>query len=263
MPYQSRSTWLGLREQVGIHLLRLGGIGRIHIIGCSRSGTTMLQYAMIAFANTIITNDETEIGYPYLRDRLKLFLRYAAVPGRHHLVTKRNWAWFRKSEVKMMISRVRAEKVGLILIVRDPRDVLTSRHAGSQQDKPWVRLTHWHESIKAGELIFRELSDYPRKIAIRFEDIVLKPNDIEQQICSLFSLKKRKGVTSVRNLRANIKAAGYAISNEMLSAMQHLRDFDDRVVHRWAKAHPGERFVMDHDRVQAKLEMFMQEWGYV
>lgn len=40
-------------------LLKAGGIQRIHLIGCSRTETTMLHYALIAFRNTFLFENET------------------------------------------------------------------------------------------------------------------------------------------------------------------------------------------------------------
>lgn len=262
MTKRSRSLVLGIKERIGIRLFRFANIERIHIIGCSRSGTTMLQFAMIAFARTIITNGETGIGSPYLKERLRLLLRYSALPGRKYLVTKRDRGWFWEAEVKALLQRVPVERVGLILIVRDPRDVLTSRHLGSAEDRPWVTPKHWYDSIKAGERIFEELANYPLKVAIRYEDLVCAPEKIEEEFGAVFGFEKKKEVSSIRELRTNIDKMDYAISPEMLVAMHRLRDMDENAVQRWAKTHQNDPFALDDETIQAKLFEFMETWGY-
>lgn len=263
MVRDNRAAMLSWKERAGIRLLQAAGISRIHIIGCSRSGTTMLQFAMSAFSGTIITNGETGIGSPYTRERLRLFGRYLLVPGQHHLITKRDVGWFHDSEVEILINRVLAENIGLVLLVRDPRDVLTSRHHNSGDDRPWVTPSHWHASIKAGDRILEELADYPHKIAIRYEDVVCAPAQTERKLEDVFGLTKRRGVTSIRNLRTNIDKIGYRISDEMLSAMHRLRDMDESVVQRWAKAHGEETFTIGDEAIQQDFYDFISKWNYM
>ena len=54
--------------------------------------------------------------------------------------------------------------MGLILFVRDPRDVLCSRHSGASPDQAYVTPEHWHASIRAGEALFENLRDYEAKV---------------------------------------------------------------------------------------------------
>jgi hypothetical protein len=59
------------RHELAHTLQRLVGLDQIHMIGCSRSGTTMIQYSMIAFQNVIIANGETGPDYPALGSLLR------------------------------------------------------------------------------------------------------------------------------------------------------------------------------------------------
>src|SRR5438552_11969446 len=84
-------------------LFALSGMDRIHIVGCSRSGTTMLHLAMIRFANVILSETETDTFHPYLSERIRLGLQMGWRPGRKHYVTKREPGWFLTRNVDDLI----------------------------------------------------------------------------------------------------------------------------------------------------------------
>ena len=97
----------------------------------------MLPLAMVCFQNVTLSESETSIQYPYLPKRLKLALNLGWRPGPKFYITKRGSGWYHQSRVDLLLSHVRLENIGLIHLVRDPRDVLLSRYAGSTK-KPDV-----------------------------------------------------------------------------------------------------------------------------
>jgi hypothetical protein len=64
LPPAQRSLYARSKQAIGRALFALSGYERIHIIGCSRSGTTMLHLAMTCFQNTTISEEETEVEHP-------------------------------------------------------------------------------------------------------------------------------------------------------------------------------------------------------
>ena len=54
-------------------LLKISNVKQVHIIGCARSGTTMLYYSMTAFQNTFLNNHESfPWRAPELREAIHL-----------------------------------------------------------------------------------------------------------------------------------------------------------------------------------------------
>src|SRR5688572_8754060 len=125
---------------------RVAGLRQVHIVGCSRSGTTMAQHAMVAFDRSIVAEGETNVRYPTGSDILRYMYMCRGRLSRHTLFTKRTYRWFEEENLRLLEERVRSEKMGLILLVRDPRDVLCSRHAGVSGDQAYVTPEHWYSS---------------------------------------------------------------------------------------------------------------------
>src|SRR5258708_38753941 len=75
-------------------LFSVSGIEQIHIIGCSRSGTTLLHLAMACFANVVLSESESNVWFPYLLKRVDLALKHGRQPGRKFFVTKRDSGWW-------------------------------------------------------------------------------------------------------------------------------------------------------------------------
>src|SRR5579872_2311769 len=97
---------------LGRALFALAGIDRIHIIGCGRSGTTMLHLAMACFKNVTLSNSESGIQHPHLRERLGLALQSRASRGRKHYITKRDPGWITPRHIDDLIKWTRLENIG-------------------------------------------------------------------------------------------------------------------------------------------------------
>jgi hypothetical protein len=172
-------------------LFSIARIDRIHIIGCARSGTTMLHLAMACFSDVELSKTETPISYPWILERAGIAFRLAWRPGRKCYVTKRNPGWFKPDQQEQILAQTRLENVGLIHLIRDPRDVMLSRHAGSKSSAsgdPFVSAELWYDSIRAADRIFDSLAGYTRKLTLRYEDLVTAPEDAEQAIATSFGL---------------------------------------------------------------------------
>src|ERR1041384_3271316 len=99
MAPDNRPKFSNTKAALGRALFALAGIDRIHIIGCGRSGTTMLHLAMACFKNVTLSKSESGIQHPHLRERLGLALRLGTVSGRKHYVTKRGSGWINPHHV--------------------------------------------------------------------------------------------------------------------------------------------------------------------
>jgi len=75
----------------------------------------------------------------------------------------------------------------VIYMVRDPRDTIVSRHS-KYPDRYWAGLKYWRTYTPFG----RKLKDHPRFITVRYEDLTLDPDKVQDHImnCMPFLVKK-------------------------------------------------------------------------
>ncbi len=145
------------------------------IIGASpRSGTTLLLSILDAYPNihsiqrqtyafTKWTEDEPCI--PPRIDRLyREFLRHRISPQAKRWCEKtpRNIGYFDK------ILNYFNENVKLIHMIRDGRDVVTSKHPLHRPDQYWVTAERWVGDVRAG----LKFKDHPQVFTIKYEDLI-------------------------------------------------------------------------------------------
>ena len=69
------------------------------------------------------------------------------------------------------------ETLWVINMIRDPRDVVVSRHARAPS-KYWVHLGVWKQRRGAA----KRLADSPRVITVRYEDLVTDPDRVQREL---------------------------------------------------------------------------------
>ena len=244
-------------------MLRAADVRRIHIVGCARSGTTMLHYSMIAFADTTLIDEEVSVLWaPALRDTAAL-VKDRLTGGPSVLVTKREYGWFEPRQLDRLIGCTRRERIGVIYIVRDPRDVLTSRHARDPSRRFYVEPERWQASVRAGDDLFARLDSYPHKLTLKYEDVVTDPATAETALASTFGLSLRPGIASIGRLKDNLEKL--EASTRMAAFMQNIRNFDPTTIGRW-KRNPEqvaylEKLLTDSP-IAEELDRFMERYGY-
>ncbi|MDZ7266586.1 MAG: sulfotransferase domain-containing protein [candidate division KSB1 bacterium] len=253
-----------LKEEAKRFLLTRAGLKRVHIVGCARSGTTMLHYAMIAFANTILFDRETA---PWSAPGLKLsFILWREAAGGHNpgfFITKRYANWWRPAQVSRLADYARRYQVFIINLIRDPRDVLTSRHALDPQ-KYYVTPELWENSIAAGRQLEHELRNSPCFLTIKYEDVILQSQRVEQLLHHKLGLCLRRHLKSWSRLKENLQASN--VSARMLPYMHRLRDFDPSSIQKWR--HDPHKAAYINQLLTAsphaeKLQAFLTENEYV
>lgn len=246
-------------------LFSMAGVERIHIIGCSRSGTTMLHLAMGCFANVMLSEEETNPHYPFIGERARIALRVGWRPGRKFYITKRDSGWYKPKHRDALIALTRLENIGLIYMIRDPRDVMLSRHAGSKRGSPeeaYVTPQHWYESVTAGEYIFQALSSYPRKLLLRYEDLVTEPEKAEQEMVDCFGLTQNPDAFPIDRVKDNYERLKIAFGNDQIVALNGLRNMSPSSVGRW-RQHPEEEAIRTAPApIRERLAAFCAEYGY-
>ncbi|PXA03111.1 sulfotransferase family protein [Coraliomargarita sinensis] len=141
---------------------------RLHIVGCPRSGTTLMMELMAA----CIENDgrcehEMSIFQP-LDEGAELFFSKKPTDIRY-------------------IRRIflRDPDLYLIALTRDPRSVISSIHK-SISDRYFVDFDEWAECQKAADA----LKGHDRFLLIKYEELTQDPNGIQQRILSQFPFLK-------------------------------------------------------------------------
>jgi hypothetical protein len=154
----------------------LGREAPIVIGGCGRSGTTLLLSILGAHPAVLAFPDELYAFYPY-PFRLPLLID-ALAPAQADAGWRR---WCEKTPKNVRaFAAVHAAfdgDVRLIHIVRDGRDVVTSRHPNAEQHY-YVDPERWVADVRAG------LQHADKTLLVRYEDMVAEPETTLATICA-------------------------------------------------------------------------------
>ncbi len=159
----------------------------IIIGGCGRSGTSLLLSILSAHPHILAIPHETkslcptayshdvDLGAPFQFDRLHAALSSTEPkPGALR--------WCEKSPKNILffgrLLEVFGNDVRLINIVRDGRDVITSRHP-KNPTRSWVTLGRWVNDVAAGAVF----DSHPQVLVVRYEDLVLDFARTVAEIC--------------------------------------------------------------------------------
>lgn len=156
--------------------------------GCGRSGTTLALSVLSSHPHVHAFNEETGAFCP-LPDSGMTFSRGALRVRRiYYLLLRSNVPdecrrWCEKSPRNVhyvdRILRCLGPGCRFIHMVRDGRDVITSRHPLDPHSY-WVSKDRWVADVRAG-LRFR---DHPQVLTVRYEDLVSKYEETVRSICS-------------------------------------------------------------------------------
>ena len=174
---------------------------RIHVTGLGpRTGTTLMAESMVAcFAIDAFDDHEAQVWK--LRRNCAVYL--SKFPGHTDLVHR----------------RLRFDPhFHVIFMLRDPRDVVTSRH-GTDLARYWVPLRKWKRNLRNA----RPILDHPHVIPVRYEDLVTQPDEVQAQIARRLPFLRPTGAFTEFHRRADpsakaVKALGgvRAISAESI-----------------------------------------------
>jgi hypothetical protein len=182
---------------------------RIFVFGCSRSGTTLLLNLFRAFRSTQVVDRE---------HRLEEFSRYQH--ARCHVVMKRTPI----CALDLGIELERRPEVWLVDIVRDPRDVVTSRYGGSRGFHTDFR--RWERDVVAAESAQRT---HTRLLRERFEDLVLHPQLVQERLAARIGLRAER---SFAETAASLDQER-EIGPKERGALNGPRPLDPRTIGRW------------------------------
>lgn len=181
----------------------------LHIVGCPRSGTTLMMELM----STCFQNDEScdhEISI------------YEPVPENIEL-------YFSKKPTDILHIKNIFEKdpnLYIIYVVRDPRAVFTSKHH-SNRDIYFCNYKIWKKCDLAAEMF----EGHPRFITLRYEDLVEKPDNCQSAIAKKFAFFKQLHPFSEYHKFAKPP-------EDALKAMEGLRPVNSSSLDKWKQHLP-------------------------
>lgn len=184
---------------------------RIHIVGPPRSGTTlMLELVTTCFHIDIYSKEEFCISVVPKPDNPNAIV-CTKMPNEHwtiaELVDLDPGQWF-------------------IAMIRDPRDVVVSRH-GLAPDRYWANLRQWNACWNN----VRPYRDHERVCLVKYEDLVSRPNETQQELLGKMPFLLRKLIFSEFHYHSRP-------SNQSLKAMGGLRMMTSKSVGVWRDHKP-------------------------
>ena len=165
----------------------------IIICGCGRSGTTLLLSILGSHPNIYAIPNELAVFNEWQDSICGLQKKNGArkIPRidklcRHmitHKIPSEAVRWCEKTprNVRFIpeILGYMDNKVKIIHIVRDPRDVLLSRHPRSPE-RYWIPISRWVADVTFG----LDFERHPQVLTVKYEDLVLSYEDSVQKICN-------------------------------------------------------------------------------
>ena len=162
----------------------------IIIGGCGRSGTTLLLSIIAAHPNIHAFSKEigvflewrklkesSDINFEY-HPRLDRLYRFILTDK----ISKQANRWCEKTPGNVRnfdkILDYFNEKVKLIHIIRDGRDVMLSKHP-KKSDAYWISPERWVNDVRIG-LKFKK---HPNVLTIKYEDLILSYEETIEEIC--------------------------------------------------------------------------------
>jgi hypothetical protein len=200
---------------------------QVHIVGCSpRSGTTLLYEMMSAcFEFDRCYGHETR------------FNRTTALRG-ETLLTKRP-----KDTQFMPDVLAHIEDFWVIYCLRDPRDVIVSKHriAG---DRYYANLRLWREQHAYAQ----KMMSHPRCVTVHYEDLVTDPNSVQHALLDAIPWLKALHPFSDYHQYASL-------SSQSERAMHGLRAINTDSIGRWRENLPRVLAqIQRHGSISAELQ---------
>jgi hypothetical protein len=204
---------------------------RIYILGCARSGTTLICHMMNCYKNIFVFENEVKVEA----------IRYYS--GRDDAVVgKRNHIAYRNSVSEY-------DGLTLIYMVRHPYDVMTSRLFNNNFH---VSPERWVSEADALQIL---LTSRPDTFVLKYEDLVADPDASQVLIGEIFQLTPALRFSAFHNLEVT--------SERRVLALRGLRAPDLNSVSRWRQtADLREYCERVSFAVGDRLQEFASRYGY-
>lgn len=203
----------------------------IIIGGCERSGTSLLTSIMSAHPEVLAMEEETwafcygpEAGFDSERPiRIKRLIKtlggYTPKPSHNRWCEKSPANIFYFDDILTHFSN----KVKLIYIIRDGRDVVTSIHP-ADKSKTWVSPERWAAAAEQGH----KYQNHPNVITIKYEELITKFKLTIENICHHAEIDTHDNIYSWREhatIKKSINLIGGAIND---ISTRSIRKFENK-----------------------------------
>ncbi|MDT9225495.1 MAG: class I SAM-dependent methyltransferase [Limnospira sp. PMC 1279.21] len=218
---------------------RVTPIKRVYIRGCPRSGNTLILYMCRAgFKNShILEEQEIPVKEKSFADKVT----FGTFPSPHTSPHRKIWAEHFLDD----------EDAGIIFMLRDPRDVLLSDH-GLKPGQPWIGdPQRWIDNA----VLLQKLESHPRVIPVKFEELLTKPNEVQEKIAKAFGLEigvpfsecwKHFAMPTLNNLQS----------------LKGIRPLDSTRIGNWKGDNEKSNYVTNKLQAQSKIFALMDHFGY-
>ena len=179
---------------------------RIHITGPPRSGTTLMLELMVTCFKIDV----------YSKKEISVLVPLPSVKPNTTICTKNPNEWSIVPDLLLC-----DPDQWFIFMVRDPRDVVVSRHK-LKRDIYWANLRQWNSSWRS----IRKFRDHERLLIIFYEDLVRHPDEIQSRIVQRIPFLQFKILFSQFHLYAKP-------SRQSAEAMNSIRPISESSIGRW------------------------------
>ncbi|TDG15841.1 hypothetical protein E2F43_06340 [Seongchinamella unica] len=203
---------------------------RLHIVGCPRSGTTLLmELVSTCFASDGYCEHELSIFEPIEAEAEIYFTK-------------------QPNDIRQL-SHIfgRDEQLFVIYMGRDPRAVITSKHRQNPEEY-FCNYRVWRECDRAAQ----DYEQHPRFLRLRYEDLVNDADAVQRQICQRFEFLQQLHLFSEFHQYARPSEASQR-------AMNGLREVNRESLEKWRQHLPR---VAQQLRDHPELAQDLQRLGY-
>lgn len=191
------------------------GKNRIYILGCGRSGTTLMLSLMTCFADTYTLLDEAALGG---EDYAGRFLRIDR-PEKTHVIKRASNAY--------EFSPKLPDDLWLLYVIRHPLDVFTSTlKLGDKTYDKYISTERWLAEMSALKTLVSQ--NRKRLVIVRYEDLVSDPDRAQQDIADAIGLEIAKPFSRYHE--------NFETSAVIRDSMNGVRKPDQNSIDRWRHA---------------------------
>ncbi len=227
----------------------------IIIGGCGRSGTTLLLSILSAHPDIYAIDEETSTFCPtaYLENfnpKAKInMLRFYCFLNKK--IPKTCNRWCEKTPKNVMcfgkILKYFNNKVKIIHIIRDGRDVILSKHP-SKPDKYWVSPERWIKDVSTG----LKYKGHPNVYTLKYEDLILNYQNTMKKLCAFLDIEFNQKILNWHK---------YATVRRNNAFFGEVRTLSKSSINKWEKKENKER-VKDFLKKEKAKESLI-ELGYI
>jgi hypothetical protein len=203
---------------------------RILICGAARQGNTLLMHLLgTGFRGVRICHGERVPNGEAMRPgQIAVGKRPGAIMGIGRLLDQ----W----------------DLGIIFTMRDPRDVVTSKHMDGLY---WRRAEQW---VKRAALVHGH-QEHPRAMVVRYERLIRDPDTVQAEIGAKFGLTICRPFASCHKHFDRDDVVG-------ILAMHGPRPLDRSRIGHWKESEEKRQIVAEALETTPEMSHWMKVWGY-